>query len=458
MWLLFTLSAEFTPTRAHGQSASLDSTFAPALQSGAAVYHVLDRPDGHILIGGRFYASSPALVAHVARLNPDGSVDPTFNPGAVADGRDSYVDALAVQTDGKIVIGGSFTSTRQIAPANLARLNADGTVDPGFNPDLYIDGPVNAILMQPDGKILIAGGFDIVDRTIRRRLARLHSDGTVDPEFDACVAATADDGGTSLALQDDGQILASGSFTFASGTFRDGIARLSSCGVLDTSYGSELEVDAGAVVYATALRSTGEVVVGGNFRSFHEVNRSGLLQLDTQGAVETTFNPGSGINVGSAVYSIALDKDGKALIGGVFNQYDGRTRVNLARVNLDGSLDAEFDPGPGPNDIVSSLAIQSDGRILVAGRFNSFNGRDAPGLARIRTDRPRFARPFQSEHGQFEAMFYGINLATYRIQASTNLLDWIPVTNLTVRSIPTLFVDPTFSSSVRRFYRAELSP
>src|SRR5713226_596035 len=306
-WLMLSLWLALVPKALAVVPGSLDADFNPPLVAaannpGAAVYVVALQPDGQILIGGLFFAvSGTNLLVNIARLNPDGSIDPSFLPGRVAD--TGYVDAIGVQPDGKIVVGGSFYSSRGGAPVNLLRLNADGTVDSGFFRFSSVDGPVNAVLLQSDGKILIGGGFTVVDGMLRQSLARLNADGTIDSGFDACVASTAGSGGTSLAVQNNGQILASGTFVFNSGLYRDGLARLSACGVLDASYAREPGVNAGAVVFISVLRNTGELLLGGNFGTFHNYSRSGLAQLNTNGNVEMTFSPGAGIDSGTTVYA-----------------------------------------------------------------------------------------------------------------------------------------------------------
>jgi len=162
-WLMLSLTLALLPKGLAAMPGSLDANFNPPLVAapnnpGAAVYVVALQSDGQILIGGLFFAVSDTnLLVNVARLNPDGSIDPSFLPGRVAD--TGYVDALAVQPDGKIVVGGSFYSSRGGAPVNLLRLNADGTVDSGFFRFSYVDGPVNAVLLQSDGKILIGAAL-----------------------------------------------------------------------------------------------------------------------------------------------------------------------------------------------------------------------------------------------------------------------------------------------------------
>jgi uncharacterized delta-60 repeat protein len=98
--------------------------------------------------------------------------------------------------------------------------------------------------------------------------------------------------------------------------------------------------------------------------------------------LDASFNPGTGAD--HWVNSIALQPDGKILIGGYFDTYNGTTRNRIARLNTDGSLDASFNPGTGANDGVRSIALQPDGKILIGGLFTAYNGTGRNRVARIR--------------------------------------------------------------------------
>jgi uncharacterized delta-60 repeat protein len=162
-------------------------------------------------------------------------VDASFDPGPAVD--NGSVNAIAVQPDGKVLLGGSFFSSVGLTTPYLARFHPDGTVDGGFNPNLFVDRPVNAIVVQPDQKIVIAGGFETVDGKLRRNIARLNSDGTIDTGFDACVASSPT-GATAVVLLEGGKLLVSGIFTFSTGLTRDGIARLGQNGDVDPTFGA----------------------------------------------------------------------------------------------------------------------------------------------------------------------------------------------------------------------------
>src|SRR5437899_8961708 len=184
-----------------GQSA-LDG-FDP--NANDSVYVAVVQPDGKILIGGNFTTLSPnggAAVTrnHIARLNPDGTLD-AFNPNA-----NGGVNAIAVQADGKILAGGTFTNVGGQTRNYIARLNPDGTLD-AFNPNA--NGTVLSIAVQADGKILAGGSFIHIGRQTRNFIARLDPTTSQADSFDA----NADNWVDAIAVQADGKILAAGDFS-----------------------------------------------------------------------------------------------------------------------------------------------------------------------------------------------------------------------------------------------------
>ncbi len=249
--------------RARSQPLSLDTSFNPLMNTGAVVYVVAVQPNGKILIGGTFSSIGGVSVANIARLNTNGTLDTSFNPGTAAD--IGYVGVITVQDDNRILVGGSFFSSLGTATANLARLNSNGSVDSEFDSNLAIDGVVNAIAVQSDGAIVFGGGFSFVDGLPRRSIARLHANGTIDTVFDACVASGAGSGATGIGIRSDGSVLASGgNFTFNTGAYRTGIALLTNCGEVDISYAAQQPgIDIGSTAYTLLLPSDGRQGVSG---------------------------------------------------------------------------------------------------------------------------------------------------------------------------------------------------
>lgn len=440
------------------QPAALDAGFNPALNPGAQVYAVALQTNGQVLIGGLFTAVAVggATVTNIARLNPDGTLDATFNPGTAADF--GYVSAIAVQKDGKVVIGGSFASSTAAVPSNLARLNTNGTADSSFNPNLWLDDAVNAAVVQEDGRILFGGAFQIVEGYSRRNIARLESSGVVDTGFDACVASSSGSGATALVLLGDGKILMSGgNFIFSAGAYRIGVARLNANGDLDASYPPRSGLNANGIAYTMVGLSDGQALLGGSFTTYDVWSRNGIVRLTPEGNADLDFNPGTGINAAAIVYAVALQTGGKMLLGGSFTSFNGQTRNRLVRLNANGSVDASFDPGSGPNDSVGALAVQADGRILVAGKFSAFNGTPCHGLCRLQGDPlSRLGPPRRSANGQMELVFYGREQVHYSIEASTNLVNWTSMTDFTENTNVLVIADPEIRPG--RFYRAVSLP
>lgn len=328
-----------------------------------------------LLLNHGFLVPAPALG------QTPGQVDPSFAAGSIVNGS---VRALAPAGDGKLWVAGDFTTVQGAARNRIARLLADGSADPSFDPGTGVNGSVYALATLEDGKILIAGRFSQYNGSACGSIARLNSDGSLDSSF---VSGTGTLGTLySLAVQEDGKILVGGLFTTFNDTARGRVARLHPDGSLDTAFvpGSNLS----ATVFAVAAQPDGKVLVGGNFTSFNGTARSRIARLNTDGSLDTDFDPGFGLtNLStSRVTAIALQSDGRILIGGEFTSYDGNARGRVARIHADGSLDTSFDPGAGANGQVNALVLQQDGRVLIAGAFTACAGQPCGRIARLDSD------------------------------------------------------------------------
>lgn len=258
-----------------------------------------------------------------------------------------------------------------------------GSVDTDFATQTGADRAVHAIELMPDGRILIAGDFDVVNRQVRTRLARLHSDGSLDAGFGADYEIN--DSVRDIELLNDGRLIIAGSFTDINGLPVRRLARISSSGVLDSTF----DIGAGAdnPIFAVAEVTDGfeqKVLIGGSFTTFNGVQRRGIARVSATGRTDTTFDPGAGVN--GTVYAIEVQRDGKILIGGEFSSVNGITRINIARLNADGSLDEDFDGGLGADGSVRSIEVQFDDRILIGGLFTSVSSVTRQHIARLNSD------------------------------------------------------------------------
>jgi uncharacterized delta-60 repeat protein len=284
-------------------SGSLDPAFDP--QPDDIVLALALQPDGRVILGGAFTTVRGIPRPYLARLNPDGSIDPEFAVGA---GPDAPVHTLALMPDGNLVVGGQFTSISGAARTHVARLHPDGSVDPAFDPGKGPNEPTIVSVAQPDGKVILGGYFTNVDGAERVYVARLNSNGRVDETFRPRLAL-ANGGLNALRVEPDGKVVVGGQFAEVQGVMRPSLARLNADGSLDTSFDPGLGPFEPSgyppLIRALALQADGNVLVGGRFTSFDEIrlNRIARLYGDSGGMVEFATN---------AV--VADEKDGTALI------------------------------------------------------------------------------------------------------------------------------------------------
>ncbi len=378
------------PLAAFAAPGNLDADFTAAGGEGFdyASYALVLQTDGKIISGGSFSTFDGASIGYaIARLNADGSLDETFDSGT---GFQNNVNALAVQSDGKVLAAGTFTSYNGTSSPRIARLNADGSLDESFDPGTgFSDASytsVTTLALQEDGKILVGGRFDTFNGTSRSRIARLNADGSLDESFDPGTGFSVNQSGPYvLAVQSDGKVLVSGNFISFNGIDRNHIVRLNTDGSLDESFDPGTGFN--STSYTLALQSDGKVLVGGSFTSFNGTSRSRIARLNTDGSLDESFDPGTGFN-GDGPYVMVVQPDGKVLVGGSFTSFNGTSRSNFARLNADGSLDESFDQGTGFGNWITALALQSDGKVIVGGGFVTYNGANVPYLARLEAYTP----------------------------------------------------------------------
>lgn len=353
--------------------------------------------DSRIYLAGNFGQIDGMAQSKVARLTPNGTLDATFNSGTGPNGQ--VRSAVFSSRDRGLYIGGDFTTVAGTSRVALARLAvgktgfADGALDPDFAPVFAASSAgasayIQAIVLQDDGKLLIGGFFSTVNGQPRENLARLLPDGTLDEEFDAPVNGAVQ----AIALQVDGKIYVGGSFGQVHGAERNRLARLHRNGVLDTGFdvGSGPTGGFDGTVNALATTLDQEVIVGGQFSRYRDRTfYNNVAKLQSDGRVSPKFNYTPGLN--GAVRRVILRPGGQILLAGHFTQV-GNSALGLAsttagrivQLEADGSLDPNFNPGAvGANGTVLDAVAMASGNILAAGAFTAFNGSTANRLAVI---------------------------------------------------------------------------
>ncbi len=325
--------------------------------ANAIVHTTAVQPDGRVVVGGSFTALGAYARNRIGRVFADGTVDSQFNPNANGD-----VYCILQLPDGKLLVGGAFTTLGGRTCKYLGRLNADGTLDTNFTATAA--GAIYCLAWQYDGQIL-AGGVN--------KLMRFGMNGTVDTTFNPVVGGTI----YSIVAQDitpvaETGIVIGGSFMSIAGGGRQNLARLKYSGQLDTYFNTPVT----GTIYAMASMGGG-VVIGGQFSKVGQTTRVNLARLDLLGLLVDSFDPGAN----NTVYSLTLQTDGGILVGGAFGTLGGVQRSYVGRLFANGSIDPLFNPGA--NQTVYSLALQADGRLIAGGLFTSFSSAARKYLARL---------------------------------------------------------------------------
>jgi uncharacterized delta-60 repeat protein len=312
-----------------------------------------------------------------------GTIDTSF-PYGVDTGFNGEVYVSKVQSDGKILIGGDFTNYNyngyNYYSPYLIRLNSDGSPDFDFaytyhadDAGWMINGGVRTIDIQSDGKILIGGGFDAYSGGTyyySSGIMRFNSDGTFDNTL--FVGDGFNDEVLKIIVQPDGKILVVGIFFQYNNTDNWRIIRLNSNGTPDSSFitGDGIDFDDYGIVYDMILQPDGKIILGGDFYNYNGVESDYIVRLNSNGSYDNTFVTGAGFN--DTVSSLALQSDGKIIVGGDFNYYNNIDLYSgyIVRLGVNGEMDTRF--GYGLDNTVYSLTIQSDDKILVGGSFGDF--------------------------------------------------------------------------------------
>jgi uncharacterized delta-60 repeat protein len=366
----------------------------------------------------------------LVRLLQNGSLDPTFEARVLSPGQ---VNALARLSNGKTLVAGAFSFMDGVARAKIARVNSDGSLDTSFNPGTGFDAgeaPIQ-LVEQPDGKVLAAGGyFYSYNGTPLPSIVRLNTDGSRDSSFS--VSFSNPGYAQAVALQPDGKILIGGTFSTVNGVSRTGIARLNPDGTLDTTFNAVLNI---AFVQKILVEANGRITIGGSFSSVNGFPRNNIARLETNGALDQAFNPTTGpvlnfwqqpdgkylltsgaatsfqrINNngspdtsfsppsfdaagGASILTVLFRADGTMLVGGRFDTVGGLQRPNLTRLRWSGTHDSTYIPN-GANARVNVLADNNDGKVLIGGAFNTVDNVGRWGIARLQAVAFQRSTPF----------------------------------------------------------------
>jgi uncharacterized delta-60 repeat protein len=355
---------------------------------------VAAQADGKILVAGSFTRfDGDNNKRRIVRLKKDVAssnwvVDPTFNALVVQNGE---VRSILVQSNGAIIIGGTFTTlrntlnTNDVTRSRLARLNPNGTLDESFNQNL--NGDVRVLLQQADEKYLVGGAFTSIGGVNRSRMARLNKDGSLDNSFNSPDIRNGEV--RAITIQTDvlpndpvkDAYVVGGTFTSVRGTDnRNRLARVKLDGSLDGTFNPDANSDVNAIV---ALPDN-KLLVGGSFGAFGGgvQSRTRLARLNVNGSLDNSFAR----EVNGTVNRLVLERTGNVLVSGTFSILGDYARSFLGRVLSSGNIDPTFNPDPNfeiRDLIIQQGALPADDKVLLGGIFTNIGGLAQSAVARI---------------------------------------------------------------------------
>ena len=422
---------------------SIDRSFVPGAGLNGFVKAAAMQPDGSVVIGGSFTQADGVTRNRIARLATNGAVDLSFDPGQ---GANALVTAIAVQSGGKIAVGGAFTQVNGTNRNRTAQLLANGQLDSTLALSNGINAAVHTIVPTSQGRMLIGGAFTLPVRGV----GRLRNDGTADTSFFPGLGANGNV--YNIVQQPDGRLMIAGDFSTFNNSPRSRIAPLQSDGTLDNSFITGT-IATGAV-QCVAVQSYGKVVIGGDFIRVNALDRGHIARFNPDGSVDTTFAAGLGAN--GIVYSLSLQLDGRIIIGGGFTSVSGTNRSGVARLNPDGSLDLTFDVGTGTDGPVYVTALTADEHVVIGGDFTVLNGVPRRGIARLNPDDPidiEFLPGLTLANGAFQMLISAIPGHPYALEASSDLANWTILRTNVAGGTTLSFTDTNAASFNKRFYR-----
>jgi uncharacterized delta-60 repeat protein len=375
IWWRVLASALFAATSA-GTVAQVPLAPSIPLFMDGSVNAVVTAPDGSFIVGGSFTTVAGQPRRNIARLLADGTLDPNWNPGT-----DNIVTALAVDNANGVYVGGCFGSIGGKARRGLAKLALDSAaVNAAWKPTSEEACP-SAMMHDGAGHLYVGGFFQNINRVNRPYLAKLDANGNGD--VDESWNATADMAVSTIAFDSDGNVYAGGYFANIGGAARTNVARLSPTnGSADPNWNPN---PTACSVDAIVPDNAGAVYIGGCF-----VLVGGLFQpsVAKMSSIDATLDTGWNPFVDGAVHAMRI-AGGRLYIGGEFHNVGGLVRNGMARLSLIGAGAA--DPTWNPNlasrytRAVSGVGVNSLGNSVFGGVFNKAGGQPRRGLAAMST-------------------------------------------------------------------------
>ena len=367
----------------------------------------LDEAHNRFYTIGAYDKYKGATLNCVSRFFLDGSPDEVFNTNSannheILAGNRTYSGGLflIIQNDGKIIVAGydSLMQKYGTYPYNImfGRINQDGTLDTaylaaigtGLGQATYYP---RSVAIQPDQKIIFTGDFWEFNGIWCPRVVRINPDGSHDAAFQAAMGTGFNQSIYTILLLADGKMIMAGDHSTLNDIPIPRVFKLNADGSRDEVFNANVGTALNGTAYWGFIQPDGKIVLVGYFTLFNGTTVGNIVRLNPDGTFDAAFHAANGTGFNSGLFAVALQADGKILCGGNFTSFNGVPASRITRLNSDGSLDTAYNTalGAGFNAGVSTIVVQSDGRIIAAGSFNTFDGVSVPsGIIRLMPNPP----------------------------------------------------------------------
>ena len=342
----------------------------------------LDRAQ-RLWVGGQFSTAPQGPLRGLVRLGEDGGLEDSIDPQVLGG---TGVHALALDAIDRVLLAGAFDRVDGVPMGGFARLEADGRFDGGFEPDALDIRGARALLDQADGGLLVGGDFNLVGGVLQRGLVRFDEEGQRERPFPGSVSLQGV--AYSLVLDSRKRLQLAGGFNRANAEPRASLARWSRYGAQEPDFGVNTGLTVAGIfgqAFAQWLDFDGSALLVGDFNRAGAQVRGGFARIDASGALLPAY-ASIAANSQPEVLGLSRDPQGRWLVHGLFTSINGVSRPSLARLQPDGSVDPSFAPAGGNALRMTAARALSDGRVLVAGLFDQYNGQPRPGLAMLASD------------------------------------------------------------------------
>lgn len=352
----------------------VDTTFVVGSGFDNAVFATKAQPDGKLLVGGSFTTYKGNPVNKIVRLNQDGSVDTNFTT-AGGTGPDNNVYDIVCLSTNEILIVGVFDSFDGTASTNIAKLDSTGALITSFSVATgtgFDNAPL--VAFEHDGFYYLGGLFSQFNGSSVGRIAKISSSGSLNIPFNTAIGTGANSAVNDIAITNNSIYLV-GSFTSFNGTTARGLVNLSLDGTFNTAFNTAMGT--GFLGACTAIEIVGSLFIGGSFTSFNGISVGGIAKINTDGSLDLSFNK-SGTGFVGAISNRCVKRDslGNIYVAGFMTQYNGKSIGKIVKLSTNGVLNPLFAKqiGTGFDNNIADFVIQSNEKISLGGEFAFFQG------------------------------------------------------------------------------------